>query len=142
CPRRARSRRPPRLRASRCPRELALRVAEEPDDRRAVVDAREHRLARHRAPEAAVIGRGTVVAEHEVVAGGDRDRRGVVAVVLDVARRRVRLTKWAAVTDDAALLHAQMVAGEPDDALDEVDVRQPRRRLRAHRALRGLAAAL
>src|SRR6478672_2246785 len=79
-------------------------------------------VARDRAPEAAVVGRATVVTHHEVVLGRDRYGRWKVAALAAAAGRGEGLLLALAVEDDMAVLDGDGVAGTGDDPLDEVDV--------------------
>src|SRR4051794_38780360 len=92
-------------------------------------------------PEAAVVGRPTVVAHHEVVTGGNRDLARGVTAVRARARADERLLLELAVEHHAAVADLEVVARARDYALDEVDVGALARRLQADLTRRGWAAA-
>src|SRR5215204_973169 len=123
-PRSCRKRREPEER-----RPFARRIArvslEEPDPLGGPVGGEgsaDDPVARDGSPEAAVVGSATIVAHHEVVIGGNRDRLGEVAALAVPARDRVVVRLELAVEGDVALVDREPVARAGDDALDEVDV--------------------
>lgn len=90
-------------------------VAGRPDDHKRSTD---DELPRHRTQRVAtVVGVGPVVTEHVVAVL--RHRHGGEAAVFGDHRR---LGQRAAVDHDRALTHDHPFAGQPDDALDDVDV--------------------
>src|SRR5207248_6648370 len=76
-------------------------------------------FVRDRAPEAAVVGRSTVVAHHEVIAGRNHDRLREIAVTARYTRRGIRVLFRHPVADHVSVDDPNTIAGAGDDPLDE-----------------------
>src|SRR3954452_19804114 len=74
-------------------------------------------------PDTAVGGVATVVAHHKKVTWRNRDFARLVTRFARCVRTNERLVLPFAVDVDPSFLHREVVAGHPDDALDEVRVR-------------------